>query len=261
MSLEQRFKKYLDEQFHFIKATKEALDYKEEVYSTLLDHAQSYKDAGETDEDVIYEKSISSLGDIKSTLTSFEKNSDDVKRVAIKASKITLISVAVMFLITVAYLVTSLVTKAWSKTWVMEVGGAFLIVITNLIIGMIPLVKYKKYMLLRFSVGTITTLLYITVYLLLVVLVPEYISRTWLIFFLMILSWFIADIIICYTGGLKVWGFVSLLFLVLLLGVFLYVGLALLGVITWSIYWVLPVAAAALDLLLIAIVVALKHKK
>lgn len=261
MSLLERFKKYLDEQFHSIKPTKEAMEYKEEVLSTLLDHAQSYRDEGEFDEDVIYDKCIAGLGDFQSTLQIFEKRRADLKKAALKASQITLISVAAMFLITVAYLVTSLVTKAWSKTWVMEVGGAFLVVIANLAIGIAPMIKFKKYMLLRFASEVIITLLYILVYLLLVVLVPQLISRTWLIFFLMIISWFLLDTIICYATGLKNWGFVSFLFLIMSLGVFLYVSLALLGVITWSIYWVLPVAAAAIDLMLIAIKYALKRKK
>ena len=261
MKLVNRFKKYLEDQFRAIEPTKEAMEYREEVLSTLLDHAQSYMDAGETDEDVIYNRCIATLGDFGATLKVFEKRRLDLKKTALKASPVLFISLAVMLLITVAFIAISVVTHAWSKTWLIEVGGAFLIVIADLLIAMSSMYKNKKYVLFRMSCGAIVTLLFVLLYLILLVLLPQFVSRTWLVFFVMITFIFLVDTILCFSTGRRGWGFFDLLVFIMLLSIFTYVGLALLGVITWRIYWILPVTAAVIDFTLIAIKYAIWGRK
>ena len=261
MSLVERFKKYLEEQFRSIKPTKEAMEYREEVLSTLLDHAQSYRDGGETNEDVIYDKCIATLGDFASTLQIFENKRTSLKNTALKASQILLISLAVMFLITVAYIAISVVPKAWAQTWLLEVGGAFFVIIANILIGMAVMIKHKKYILFRISCSIIVALFFILLYLALLVFLPQFVSRTWMVFFVMIIFIFLEDGILCYVTGRKNWGFCDLLVFIMTLTIFAYVGFALLGIITWKIYWILPVTGAAIDVTLIAIKYGIWSKK
>ena len=261
MSLVTRFKKYLEEKFRTIKPTREAMEYREEVLSTLLDRTQDMKDHGVTDEDYIYNKCIEDLGDFDETLKMFEQNRINLKKVALKTSQILLIALSAIFIVTVAFLTISLVTKEWSKTWLLEVGGIMLVIV-GLILSNVPIIiKRKKYLILRAEVSAILIIMFVIIYLALVVLLPQYVSRTWLIFFGMIVMVLFADCSLAYSFGHRNSAFVDLLLLIALLTTFLYVSLGLLGVITWSIYWILPVAGVAIDFLLIVIKYCIWYKK
>ena len=261
MILEQRFKKYLEDEFHSIKPTKEAMEYREEVYSTLLDHARNFRNNGENNEDIIYDKCIDTLGDFDATLKMFEQDRLNLKKAALKTAQVLLIAISAFFIITVAYLAISFVTKAWSKTWLIEVCGAFLVTIGILCANIPTMVKKKRYFVLRFEASIIITLLFVALYLAFVVLIPQYNSKSWMIFLAMVLILLFADCALAYSFGQRKSAFIDLLFLIMALTTFLYICLALLGFISWGIFWILPVAGAAIDVLLVVIVFCLWSKK
>lgn len=261
MSIEKRFKKYLEDKFHTIKPTKEAMEYREEVYSTLLDHARNFRNNGENDENVIYDKCIDTLGDFDATLKMFEQDRLNLKKAALKTAQVLLIALSTFFIITVAYLAISFVTKEWGKTWLIEVCGAFLVTIGIICANIPVMVKKKRYFVLRFESSIIITLLFVALYLAFVVLIPQYNNRSWMIFLAMVLILLFGDCALAYSFGQRKSAFVDLLFLIMALTTFLYICLALLGFITWSIFWILPVAGAAIDVLLVVIVFCLWSKK
>ena len=121
-----RFKKYLEQQFRAISPTKEAMEYREEVLQNLLDRAQEYKIKGMTDENAIYDLCIDSLGHFKDTLVDFENRLDNVKRAVPRIGARVLTGIAIALFVVIGYLSISFATRAWDKTWLILVGGAFM---------------------------------------------------------------------------------------------------------------------------------------
>jgi hypothetical protein len=121
-----RFKKFLENEFRSIAPSEQAMDYREEILGTLLDRAQEYRIKGMEDEDMIYNLCIESLGDFRVTLKDFELKREALKKTAAKSIAISLSVAAAVIVLTIGYLAVSFVTKAWVKTWLIEVGGLFL---------------------------------------------------------------------------------------------------------------------------------------
>lgn len=119
------------------------MEYREEVLQNLLDRAQEYKIKGMTDENAIYDLCIDSLGNFKDTLVDFENRLDNVKRAVPRIGARVLTGIAIALFVVIVYLSVSFATRAWDKTWLILVGGAFMGVIAGAIFGIIVLAKRK----------------------------------------------------------------------------------------------------------------------
>ncbi|MDE7373333.1 MAG: hypothetical protein K2N18_04640, partial [Clostridia bacterium] len=106
-----RFKEYLVEEFSHITPTKQASQYRRQLLNQLIDTANGYKKNGVDDEDLLYQMSIGSLGDLRKTLLEFDKKN--------RRTVINIISAfLILFGVSVAiYLIASFTSGAWDKTW------------------------------------------------------------------------------------------------------------------------------------------------
>ncbi len=242
-----KFKKYLENEFRTISPTPEALEYREEILSNLIERAEEYKQKGLTDEDLIFDFCIDSLGDFQSTLQNFETIKARNKKNFATAMKSVCLGMATLLGLTIIYLLTSFLTGEWSKTWLIMEGGISLVAIVGTSFAISYCVKNKQYWGVRLSAGTILSLLIVFIYLCLLMLTN--LPMTWLAFLVLPIVLLFADTILAFithghTRHIVLLGFIEV-FCALL-----YVILALTGVAPWSPTWLLPVLGACLDLVL-----------
>ena len=80
-----RFKRYLEREFKAIKPTQAAMEYREEMLTDLLEKEQDLRIKGMTDDELIYDMCIDSLGDVRQKLIYFESRNVKVKNTKRKA--------------------------------------------------------------------------------------------------------------------------------------------------------------------------------
>lgn len=256
--LTERFKKYLEHQFRMIAPTEEAMEYRQEVLQNLLDRAQEYKIKGMTDENAVYDLCIDSLGDFKATLDDFQNKLSEVKRVAPKVGACVFTGIAIGLFVVIMYLVASFVTKAWAETWLILVGGAFLGVIAAAVFGIVKLSKKKRYLAVRGLAHVILVLL--SVFLFLVLQIVAKVNYAWLTFLAMVIALFISDTSMAYAFNSKTKLF-DLLGAVEVSAVMVYVMLGVTGAAPWHPFWLIPVLAVVIDLVIIAAYLMIFSKK
>ena len=67
-----RFKRFLEREFKAIRPTQAAMEYREDLLTQLLEKEQDLRIKGMTDDELIYEMCIDSLGDVRKNLEEFE---------------------------------------------------------------------------------------------------------------------------------------------------------------------------------------------
>ena len=252
-----RFKKYLEQQFRAISPTKEAMEYREEVLQNLLDRAQEYKIKGMTDEDAIYDLCIDSLGKFKDTLVDFENRLDNVKRAVPRIGARVLTGIAIALFVIIGYLSVSFATRAWDKTWLILVGGAFMGITAGAIFGIIVFANKKRRLAVRGLSHIILALAFTFIFLILQILVRF--QYSWMTFLVMVVAMLITDTAEAYSYGSKT-RLIDLLATVEVMAVMVYVMLGVTHVIKWSPWWLLPVGAALVDVIIL-IVSLLRYSK
>lgn len=254
----ERFKTYLEREFRAIAPTKEALDYREECLSTLIDKAQEYRIKGMTDEDAIYELCIDSLGDIKATLLSREEKKEIEQKVKKKISISTIYTVAIFLFITAGYLIASFITNLWTKTWLIEVGGIFICIIVAACMGISKAERNKKHIISRLLCALIITLASVFIFLILQILFK--LPYSYFTFLIMTVLLLFADTTIAYVTKSKMF-ILSLLAFVETTAALLYVMLGITNVIPWHPGWLMPALAGILDVALLVCFIVFKRKK
>lgn len=254
----ERFKKYLEQQFRLISPTKESMEYRQEVLQNLLDRAHEYQIKGMTDEDAIYDLCIDSLGNFKSTLSDFENRLDNVKKAAPKVGAYALTAFAVALFIVVIYLAVSFATKAWDKTWLMIIGGAFAGVIAASIFGIVKYAKKQKYLPVRGFTHIIIISLFALSFFMLRFLTD--LPNCWLAFLVMVVAIIIADTAEAYAFDSKT-KLADLLAAIAITSVMVYVILGILGG-YWHPYWLIIVCGIIVDIaVMIASLLLYSRKK
>ena len=253
-----RFKRFLEREFKAIRPTQAAMEYREELLTQLLEKEQDLRIKGMTDDELIYEMCIDSLGDIRKNLEEFENRNVKVKnakRTALIAVVITVLSVLVVIS---SYLIVSFaVPNAWSKSWLIIVGGLFAGVIGVAIFLSVLFAKKKKYLPIRALVALSLVLLSVFVFLVLQILFGF--NKSWLTFLVMVVLVLGVDAVIADVTGSKL-RYVCYAIFIEVFAVMLYIILGItMGL--WHPYWIIIIAGLVVDVLFISIVLVVKNKK
>lgn len=244
LSLNERFKRYLEKEFRYIAPSKEAMDYRLEVFANLTDRAHELKIKGMTDENAIYNICIECLGDFKSTLKDFESRISSLKKAAPKIGATMSLTICFLLFMTILYLVVSFATRSWNKTWLIFVGGVFIGLSTILAAQIIKGVKNRKAYKIRLSSVAIIIMMFVFTYLFALVFFD--IKYDWMLFLLMVIAALIVDTGIAFLFNCK--GRVVMLMLTIIVSASLiYVMLGIYGAIEWNPNWLIPVTAALVD--------------
>lgn len=253
-----RFKRFLEREFKAIRPTQAAMEYREELLTQLLEKEQDLRIKGMTDDELIYEMCIDSLGDIRKNLEEFENRNVKVKnakRTALIAVVITVLSVLVVIS---SYLIVSFaVPNAWSKSWLIIVGGLFAGVTGVVIFLSVLFAKKKKYLPIRALVALCIVLLSVFVFLVLQILFGF--NKSWLTFLVMVVMILGVDAVIADVTGSK-FRYVCYAIFIEVFAVMLYIILGItMGL--WHPYWIIIIAGLVVDVLFISIVLVVKSKK
>lgn len=262
--MKEKFKQFLEEHFRKIAPTKAAMEYRKALLRQLLDREQELRIKGVSDDELIYDMAVSELGDIDLTLQNFESRqikSGEVKR---KVSVASICSVAVVLLLTVVYLVVGAVTKEWSPTWLIMVGGIFAGIGVILVYLSVKTAQKRKYVFTRLCIAVCEVLL--TVFVFLVLQLVFKVNGSWLAFLAMPVVVLGADTAVAFATNSKTKWFELPVF-VEVFGVMLYVILGItLDVILgsgniWNPGWLLCLAGVVCALVQVIVVVVKKAKK
>ncbi len=253
-----RFKRYLEREFRAIKPTKAAYEKREEMLTQLLEKEQDLRIKGMTDDDLIYDMCIDSLGDVRQNLIDFENRSKKVKTAKRNVLLGLVISVAFVVIIVAAYLITSFALgNAWGKTWLIIVGGIFFGAACVSTLGAVLLMKKKKYLIAQLFIDLDIVLLTVFVFLVLQILFGF--SKSWLAFLVMpvILIGVLAVMLDLSGTKLKYLGYGAF---VEIFCVMLYIILGItMGL--WHPYWILCLVGIIIDIIGVGVLVGIRNAK
>lgn len=253
-----RFKRYLEREFRAIKPTKAAYEKREEMLTQLLEKEQDLRIKGMTDDDLIYDMCIDSLGDVRQNLIDFENRSKKVKTAKRNVLLGLIISVAFVVIIVAAYLITSFALgNAWGKTWLIIVGGIFFGAACVSTLGAVLLMKKKKYLIAQLFLDLDIVLLTVFVFLVLQILFGF--GKSWLAFLVMpvILIGVLAVMLDLSGTKLKYLGYGAF---VEIFCVMLYIILGItMGL--WHPYWILCLVGIIIDIIGVGILVGIRNAK
>lgn len=253
-----RFKRYLEREFKAIKPTQAAMEYREEMLTDLLEKEQDLRIKGMTDDELIYDMCIDSLGDVRQKLIDFESRNVKVKNTKRKALIGIAIGIFSVLVLVSAYLVVSFaVPNAWAKSWLILVGGIFAGIGGIAMYLSVMFAKKKKYLPLRALVAVCIVLLSVFVFLVLQILFGF--NKSWLTFLVMVVFILGIDAVISDITGSKL-RYVSYAIFIEVFAVMLYLILGLtMGL--WHPEWIIILAGLVVDALFITIVAVVKNKK
>lgn len=253
-----RFKRYLEREFRAIKPTKAAYEKREEMLTQLLEKEQDLRIKGMTDDDLIYDMCIDSLGDVRQNLIDFENRSKKVKTAKRNVLLGLVISVAFVVIIVAAYLITSFALgNAWGKTWLIIVGGIFFGAACVSTLGAALLMKKKKYLIAQLFLDLDIVLLTVFVFLVLQILFGF--NKSWIAFLVMpvILIGVLAVMLDLSGTKLKYLGYGAF---VEIFCVMLYIILGItMGL--WHPYWILCLVGIIIDIIGVGVLVGIRNAK
>ena len=253
-----RFKRYLEREFRAIKPTKAAYEKREEMLTDLLEKEQDLRIKGMTDDDLIYDMCIDSLGDVRQQLLDFENRSKKAKTAKRNILLGLIISVAFVITIVAAYLITSFALgNAWGKTWLIIVGGIFFGAGCASTLGAVLLIKKKKYVLSTLFIDLDIVLLTVFVFLVLQILFGF--NKSWLAFLVMpvILIGVLAVMLDLAGTKLKYLGYgVFVEFFCVILYIILGITMGL-----WHPYWILCLVGIIIDVIGVGVLVGVRNAK
>lgn len=258
LSLNDRFKSYLEREFRNIAPCREAMDYRLEVYANLTDRAHELKIKGMTDEDAIFNLCIDCLGDFQSTLKDFESRVVNAKKSAPKVGAVLGLVLCSLLFMAILYLVISFVTRAWDRTWLIFVGGIFLGLCAYFVTLTVKAVKKRNCHALRLLTSAITAMLFVFAYLFMLMCFD--IKYDWMMFLLMTIAGMIVNTALSYLFNCR-GKLLLLMFAIPVVTSLLYVMLAICGAIDWSPYWLMPVCAALADAAILTLTLYRVSKK
>ena len=257
-NLVSRFKEYLVEEFSHITPTKQASQYRRQLLNQLIDIANGYKNNGVEDEDLLYQMSIGSLGNLRKTLLEFDKKSRRTVANIISA-------ILVLFGVSTAiYLIASFTSGAWSKTWLTFIYAAAVISVS---VGAVAIVKaipntnrpLIRQVIIRLSLYAIVVSVFITLFLTVLVLADQF-KYSWTILLYMVIAMLGVDLTACVFLRAKTVWIVLMAFIQSILTL-MYVTLGVMHVIAWSPYWLMPVLGVIANLILGVCLVGRKIKR
>lgn len=262
MTMVERFKEFLVSEFRKIAPTKEAMDYRKEVLGNLIDKAQELRIKGMTDEEMIFNACIESLGDFEDTLRDFDSKRVMLKKELYRGKIVSLSAALAAVLIVVVYLVVSFaVPNSWSTSWLILVGGAFAGVIALLSVVIAKAAKKRKYLAIVGLSSPIIVLAFVFGFLVSQLLFHG--QNSWFAFLIMVIALLGTDAVLCCVFPVnKIIRTLVLLAAVEVTFALVYVMLGVASIVPWSPYWLLPVVGVAVDFgILIGTAVVSKKKK
>lgn len=161
-----------------------------------------------------------------------------------------IIASAIVLAALIVYLAVSLATRKWDTTWLIIIGGASLAVIVFSGFLISKYTKREQYLIPRISLAVSIVLAFVVIYLCISVLAE--VNKAWIMFLIMVIAAIGADTVFAYWVNSKT-RLVNLLVFILAASVLEYVVLALVDLLDWHPYWIIPLVGFLIDVAIVAI--------
>ncbi len=255
----RNFIEYIEESCKNIKDSQLSYKYKKKLLDEMIERANQITAAGLRDEKVLADLIADEYPDIEKNYYIYEK--EEKKKSRAKFLRIVFAIGGVLFFIAtfVAYFAISNATGAWSKTWLIIIGGIFSMIIFYTSFLIKRLYHWHRFLHPLARVLIAGCVMLFTVFVFLFVLMMVQPVSSWPIIILGILVGFIADLIFAFTTKQK-FRTVSLFVYMPAMFTILYIILAGFKVITWGAGWPIIFLGIAVDLIIALTIVAYNAK-
>jgi magnesium-transporting ATPase (P-type) len=165
-----------------------------------------------------------------------------------------IISLAIILASLIAYLAVSFASGRWDASWLIILGG---VVVSVIVYGGFLIAKFSKqgkHLVPRLSLAISIILAFVLIFLCLITLIE--VQKVWILFLIMAIAITGADTVYSYWVNAKD-RLVSLVIFILIAFCLEYVVLALVELLSWHPYWIIPVVGVIIAI----VIVALKYKE
>lgn len=244
------FLDYIEISFKDMKETESLYKYKQKLIAEMTDRANELVASGLRDDKIIAQIIMNEYPDIKGEYLRQRKAKKKSNSFLHKSAITSVGVIGGVFALVVAFLAVSFITNAWSKTWLILVGGIFLGLIAVLVLGAGKIAKAKGKLTVpaRLLCG-VAVVLFAVLYFLVMTIVFN-VKGSWVIFLLMIPLAMILDVALTLVFNKKTGIFSLLLYLPVIFTLF-YVVLGIAGLIPWHPGWLLILFGVLADLAIV----------
>jgi len=242
---------YIEKSCKSLGDSRMAFLYKRNVLDRMNERADEVLRSGLCDRKVIEDLIIDEFGDLVAAFPIFVKEHKRKKRAHIMKYAFPIGGLVFLLLIFACYFTVSDLTGAWNKSWLIIVGGIFLMIIFYLSFAIKKLCTMRRvfHPIARVLIAGCVMLVSVFAFLSALMAVDDRII-TWPILPAGVALALVCDIIFAYVTKQK-FRTIGLLFYLPAIATMLYVVLAAYGVVTWLYGWPIVLLGLAADLVYI----------
>ncbi len=245
-----RFIDYIENSCANLKDNHMTYLYKKKLFDQMTDRANEIIHAGLTDENVMTDLLKDEFGDLEEGYKTFLEEAKKKHRAKLMKIGFPIGGFVTLILIFIAYFTVSDITDAWSKTWLIIVGGIFAMIIFYLSFAIRKLCRMRRlfHPIARVLIAGCVMLFTVFVFLFCLMMFPA--LTTWPILMGGIILALIADLIFAF-GTKQKFRTVSLLFYMPIIATMFYIIFAAYGIVTWLGGWPIILLGVIADLIYI----------
>lgn len=249
---------YIELKFAGVKNSEDLNRYKSNMLSEMRSRANQLQSRGLTDQKVIYDLIAEEYPDPKSGFLNRQKKLGNKKKIRAKALYSLAFGVVYILILTIIYLAYSFASDNWAKSWLIMVGGIFLLIIASFF----AFIKkaLQKHMHKTARAFTAASAVLLTVFVFLCSQVLLHIGKSYLIFIAAAALMIASDMLLALVTKQK-FAIINFLLGLPAVSALSYVTLALLGAVSWHPYWLIIVDAVIVDFIIIAVALLRNSKK
>ncbi len=253
------FLEYIESSFKNMKETESLYKYKQKLIAEMTDRANELVATGLRDDKIIAQIIMGEYPDLVSAYQR-EQNTKKKKGNFLQRSALAIVGIiCFVFGLVVTFLAVSFATGAWSRTWLILVGGIFIALIVAMIIFSSKLIgKTGKFTIPSRLMCIASVFLFAVLYFLVMTLV-FHVKGSWISFIFAVPLSLILDVILSVYFNKKT-GILSVLIYLPVIFTLLYAALSIAGIIPWHPGWLLILLGVFIDMV-IAVVRLLKINK
>ncbi|MDD4316288.1 MAG: hypothetical protein PHC84_03905 [Clostridia bacterium] len=255
----KRFSEYLSKEFRGLPNSAEVTDFREELLGSLMEKSEELKAAGDTDDNSVFNKCISSINGFQDTLKVMRSKPIIKKEVAKAAKTVMYFSVYMLVLVGV-FLAVSFVTGNWGKSWLIIVEGCFVGLIILQMLSAAKGLASGKIILPRLALFSSVSLATLGMFLGVSFLMGIW-AKSWIIMLFLPVFILLTDIIIAAVTHKKNELFASTVVFVPIAAAMVYVSLGYLRVLSWHPYWLIVLCAVIVDAVIVTFFINAKLNK
>lgn len=247
----ERFIDYIESSCSGLGKSHSAYRYKKKVLDEMTEKANMLTRAGLKDEKVLKDLIADEYGNVQAGFKKWEKEN---RRKKFTKTVLPIGAIISLVLILLTYFAVSGFTGAWSKTWLIIVGGVFAIIIFALGVAISEICRMRRvfHPIARLLLVISTVLLFVFAFLYTIMMIPG--MTSWPLLPVGIIFALVADMLFAFVTKQKL-RTISVLVYMPVISTMLYVILSAYGVISWISGWPVVLLGLVADLVYILFII------